>query len=109
MFCRICISDPNYVGHIPPQLDFIPAASILCAGVTVYKGIKETDVKPGEWIVIWGIGGLGHLAVQYAKAMGLNVVAIDIHEAQLNLARELKADIIINAAKEDPVQIVNEK
>lgn len=108
-FAEYVLADPNYVGHIPAQLDFIPAASILCAGVTVYKGIKETDTKPGEWIVIWGIGGLGHLAVQYAKAMGLNVVAIDIHEAQLDLARELKADIIINAAKEDPVQIVNEK
>lgn len=108
-FAEYVLADPNYVAHIPSQLDFIPAASILCAGLTVYKGIKETDTKPGEWIVIWGIGGLGHLAVQYAKAMGLHVVAIDIHEAQLQLARELKADIVIDAAKEDAVKRVNEE
>lgn len=106
-FAEYVLADPNYVGHLPSQLNFAPAASILCAGVTVYKGIKETNTKPGEWIVIWGIGGLGHLAVQYAKAMGLHVVAIDIHEAQLKLARELKADIVINSASEDAVKKVH--
>ena len=54
---------------------------ILCAGVTTYKGIKETEAKPGEWIAISGIGGLGHVAVQYAKAMGLHVVALDVFNA----------------------------
>lgn len=105
-FAEYVLADPQYVGHIPPQLDFAPAASILCAGVTVYKGIKETNTKPGDWIVIWGIGGLGHLAIQYAKAMGLHVVAIDIHEAQLKLAHDLKADIVINSASEDAVKRV---
>ena len=108
-FAEYALADPNYVGHIPAQLDFAPAASILCAGVTVYKGIKETDTKPGEWLIVLGLGGLGHMAVQYAKAMGLHVIAIDIHEAQLALARKLKADIVINSSEEDAVQIVQDK
>lgn len=108
-FAEYVLADPNYVGHLPSQLNFAPAASILCAGVTVYKGIKETDTKPGEWIVILGIGGLGHLAVQYARVMGLRVVAVDIHEAQLKLARELKADIVINSANEDAVKRVQDE
>lgn len=55
-------------------------APILCAGVTVYKGLKETETKPGEWVTISGIGSLGHVAVQYAKAMGMHVAAIDISD-----------------------------
>jgi propanol-preferring alcohol dehydrogenase len=97
------LADPNYVAHLPKGLDFAASASILCAGLTVYKGIKEADTKPGDWIVILGIGGLGHMAVQYAKAMGLHVIAIDIHQAQLDLAKQLNADMVINAAEEDPV------
>jgi propanol-preferring alcohol dehydrogenase len=108
-FAEYVLADPCYVGHLPSQLNFAPAASILCAGVTVYKGIKETDTKPGEWIVILGIGGLGHLAVQYARAMGLRVVAVDIHEAQLKLARELNADIVINSANEDAAKRVQDE
>ncbi|MFC3907527.1 alcohol dehydrogenase AdhP [Legionella dresdenensis] len=108
-YAEYVIADPRYVGHLPAKLDFAAAASILCAGLTVYKGIKETDTKPGDWLVVSGIGGLGHMAIQYAKAMGLNVIAIDIHEPQLALAKQLKADIIINAAQEDPVaKILNE-
>ena len=70
---------------------------ILCAGVTVYKGLKETDTKPGDWVVISGIGGLGHIAVQYAKAMGLHVIAVDISDEKLALAREMGADAAVNA------------
>jgi propanol-preferring alcohol dehydrogenase len=102
-YAEYVLADPNYVGRLPDELDFPAAASLLCAGVTVYKGIKETDTKPGDWLVVSGIGGLGHMAVQYGKAMGLNVVAIDIHEPQLKLAAQLKADIVINASLEDPV------
>lgn len=58
------VADPEYVGHLPDGLDFGAAAPVLCAGVTVYKALKETEVKPGQWVVISGIGGLGHLAVQ---------------------------------------------
>ncbi|TIV93830.1 MAG: zinc-dependent alcohol dehydrogenase, partial [Mesorhizobium sp.] len=69
-FAEYVLADPDYVGHLPGNISFTEIAPILCAGVTVYKGLKVTDTKPGEWVVISGIGGLGHLAVQYAKAMG---------------------------------------
>ncbi|MGF1925171.1 MAG: zinc-binding dehydrogenase, partial [Bacteroidia bacterium] len=69
---------------------------------TVYKGLKETEAKPGEWVAISGIGGLGHLAVQYAKAMGLHVAAIDVSDDKLELAKKLGADITVNAMHDDP-------
>ena len=72
-FAEYVTADPDYVGHLPDKLEFGPAAPILCAGVTVYKGLKETEVRPGEWVAVSGIGGLGHLAVQYAKAMGMQL------------------------------------
>lgn len=74
---------------------------MLCAGVTTYKGIKETEARPGEWIAISGIGGLGHFAVQYAKAMGLHVAALDVTEEKLALARQLGADVAVNAKAPD--------
>ncbi len=70
---------------------------MLCAGVTVYKGLKVTDTKPGDWVAISGIGGLGHMAVQYARAMGLHVVAVDVDDDKLALARRLGAEIVVNA------------
>ena len=102
-FAEYVLADPNYVGHLPAGLEFGPAAPILCAGVTVYKGLKETEAKPGQWVVISGIGGLGHTAVQYAKAMGLHVAAVDIAEDKLALATQLGADLAVNAATTDPV------
>ncbi|HSK41783.1 MAG TPA: alcohol dehydrogenase AdhP [Arenibaculum sp.] len=100
-FAEYVIADPNYVGHLPKALDFAPAAPILCAGVTVYKGLKETEARPGQWVAISGIGGLGHLAVQYAKAMGLHVAAVDVSRDKLDLAARLGADVTVNAAEED--------
>lgn len=90
-----------YVGHIPDGVDFVEIAPILCAGVTTYKGLKETEVKPGEWVVISGVGGLGHVAIQYARAMGMHVAAVDIADDKLELARKLGAEVTLNAAKED--------
>jgi alcohol dehydrogenase, propanol-preferring len=102
-FAEYVLADPNYVGHLPDRLDWEPAAPILCAGVTVYKGLKETDTKPGDTVVISGIGGLGHIAVQYAKAMGLNVIAVDISDDKLALAQEMGAKATINAKTADPI------
>ena len=78
-------------------------APILCAGVTVYKGLKETEVRPGQWVAISGIGGLGHVAVQYAKAMGLHVLAVDVSDDKLNLAKKLGADRVVNGKNPDEV------
>jgi propanol-preferring alcohol dehydrogenase len=101
-FADYVLADPDYCGKLPSALDFAPAAPILCAGVTVYKGLKETETRPGQTVVISGVGGLGHLAVQYAKAMGLSVIAIDVADDKLDLARRCGADHAINAKSADP-------
>lgn len=101
-FAEYLIADSRYVANFPANANFIEMAPIICAGITVYKGIKETEAKPGEWIAISGIGGLGHLAVQYAKAMGMHVAAIDIADDKLQLARSLGADLTVNATDQDP-------
>ncbi len=96
------VADPNYVGLLPDKVGFVEIAPILCAGVTVYKGLKVTDTRPGQWVVISGIGGLGHVAVQYARAMGLRVAAVDIDDDKLALARKLGAEATVNARTTDP-------
>lgn len=108
-FAEYVIADPDYVGHLPDNVSFVDIAPILCAGVTVYKGLKVTDTKPGDWVVISGIGGLGHLAVQYARAMGLNVLAVDVDDAKLDLAKRLGASLAVNARSEDPVAFVRKE
>lgn len=105
-FAEYVLADPNYVGHLPDGLEFGAAAPVLCAGVTVYKGLKEAEARPGEWVAISGIGGLGHMAVQYARAMGNRVVAIDVAEDKLALARELGADATVDARDNDAVEKV---
>lgn len=97
-FSEYAIARADYAARLPAGCDFVALAPILCAGVTSYKGIRETEARPGEWIVISGVGGLGHLAIQYAQAMGLHVAAIDVSESKLELARSLGAEIVVNAA-----------
>jgi alcohol dehydrogenase, propanol-preferring len=101
-FAEYILADPNYVAQIPEGLSATEAAPIICAGVTSYKGIKETETKPGQWIAISGVGGLGHLAIQYAKVMGLKVCAIDIDDNKLAHAKRLGADLVFNAKTGDP-------
>ncbi|HEY9103036.1 alcohol dehydrogenase AdhP [Chitinimonas sp.] len=101
-YAEYVLADPAYVGHLPDNLAFDAAAPVLCAGVTVYKGLKMLECKPGDWVAISGIGGLGHMAVQYARAMGFHVVAVDVSADKLALARKLGADLTLNAAELDP-------
>ena len=101
-FADYVLADPDYVAHIPKNLSPTEAAPLICAGITTYKGIKETRARPGEWIAISGCGGLGHLAVQYAKAMGLHVCAVDIDDAKLAHATRLGADMVVNAKTHNP-------
>jgi alcohol dehydrogenase, propanol-preferring len=105
-FAEYAIGSAAYVARLPEHIDFAAMAPILCAGVTTYKGIKETEAKPGEWIAISGIGGLGHVAIQYARAMGLRVIALDVTEEKLALARKLDAEIAINAKLPDAAEQV---
>jgi propanol-preferring alcohol dehydrogenase len=105
-FAEYLLADPNYVAHIPGGLSSTEAAPIICAGITSYKGIKQTEAKPGEWLAVSGIGGLGHLAIQYAKHMGLKVCAVDIDDGKLALAKRLGADVTVNARSGDPAAAV---
>jgi len=108
-FAEYAIGSAAYVGRLPANVDFVAMAPILCAGVTTYKGIKETEARPGEWIAVSGIGGLGHIAIQYAKAMGLHVVALDVSEDKLSLARSLGAELAIDARAPDAAaQVIRE-
>lgn len=106
-FAEYIVADPGYVAHIPAGLSPHAAAPLICAGITSYKGLKETDARPGEWVVVSGIGGLGHLAVQYAKAMGLHVCAVDVDDGKLAHATQLGADAVVSARGDDPVAEVH--
>jgi alcohol dehydrogenase, propanol-preferring len=105
-FGEYMVMDARYAVRIPAGADVIEVAPILCAGVTVYKGLKMTEARPGQWVVISGIGGLGHIAVQYAVAMGLRVAAVDIADDKLALAKKHGAELLVNALTEDPVEVV---
>jgi alcohol dehydrogenase, propanol-preferring len=108
-FAEYALAEADYLGRIPKKLSFTDAAPILCAGVTTYKGLKQTEARPGEWVVISGVGGLGHVAVQYAKAMGLQVAAVDLGAEKLELARKLGADLTVDAGSADPARTIQEK
>jgi propanol-preferring alcohol dehydrogenase len=105
-FGEYLIGDPNYVALIPDGLEAQLAAPLICAGITTYKGIKVTEARAGEWIVISGAGGLGHLAIQYAKIMGLQVCAVDIDDGKLALATQMGADLVVNAQHPAAVEAV---
>lgn len=108
-YAEYCLAAAEYVAKIPENLSSVEAAPILCAGVTTYKALKVSGAKPGDWVAIYGIGGLGHVALQYAKAMGFNVVAVDIADEKLELAKNLGADIAINGRKEDPAEAIQQQ
>lgn len=105
-FAEYVVASAAFAAKLPASVDFAAIAPILCAGVTTYKGLKETEARPGEWVVISGVGGLGHVAIQYAKAMGLKVAAVDIAEDKLALARETGADLAVNALADGAVDKV---
>jgi propanol-preferring alcohol dehydrogenase len=102
-FAEYFLADARYAPHIPANMSSVTAAPLLCAGVTTYKGLKQTEARPGQWAAIVGVGGLGHLAIQYARAMGMHVVAVDVHDEKLAFARRLGAELTVNSASNDPV------
>ncbi len=101
-FAEYVLAPAAFAAPIPDAIPFVNASPILCAGVTTYKGLKETEVRPGEWVAISGVGGLGQAAVQYARAMGMHVAAVDISSQKLEEAKGLGAEITINAMEADP-------
>ncbi|MFX3908068.1 alcohol dehydrogenase AdhP [Streptococcus suis] len=99
-----CIVTADYTVKVPEGLDPAQASSITCAGVTCYKAIKEAHLEPGQWIAIYGAGGLGNLAVQYAKKVfNAHVIAVDINNDKLELAKEVGADVTINGLEVEDV------
>ncbi|HEL2377298.1 TPA: alcohol dehydrogenase AdhP [Streptococcus suis] len=99
-----CIVTADYAVKVPEGLDPAQASSITCAGVTCYKAIKEAHLEPGQWIAIYGAGGLGNLAVQYAKKVfNAHVIAVDINNDKLELAKEVGADVTINGLEVEDV------
>lgn len=108
-FAEYVLAQADYVARLPEGLGYVQAAPLMCAGLTVYKGLLMSDAEPGDWVTISGIGGLGHLAVQYARAMGYQVIAVDIDDAKLDLAARLGAHATINALEADPVGYVQRR
>jgi propanol-preferring alcohol dehydrogenase len=108
-FAEYVLVDPNYVAHVPAGLAAVNAAPLICAGVTTYKGIKVTEARHGQWIAISGVGGLGHLAIQYAKAMGLLICAVDIDDGKLAHAKRLGADLTIDAKACDAADVLKKE
>jgi propanol-preferring alcohol dehydrogenase len=102
-FAEYAVADANYVVPVPDGISSIDAAPLSCAGVTTYKAVKVANIRPTELVGIFGIGGLGHLAVQYARLVGGTVVAIDIEQPKLALAAELGAEHLVDASTGDPV------
>lgn len=98
----------DYAVKVPENLDPAAASSITCAGVTTYKAVKVSNINPGQWIGVFGIGGLGNLALQYAKnVFNAKVVAFDISDDKLDFAKELGADAVVNTKNQDAVEEVN--
>ena len=108
-FAEYEIASAAYVIPIPADLASNAAAPILCAGVTTWKALKQAELQAGDWVAISGIGGLGHLALQYAKAMGLHIAAIDVADDKLALARSLHADLVVDARSSDPAAFLQKE
>ncbi|TXR53828.1 alcohol dehydrogenase AdhP [Reinekea thalattae] len=107
-YAEYCLAHADYAIKIPEGLTYVDAAPLFCAGVTTYKALKVTDVKPGQWVAIIGAGGLGHLAIQYAVAMGMNVIAVDTGAEKLELAKTLGARHCIDFKKQSPSEAIIE-
>jgi len=98
----------RYVVKVPDGIDPVDAAPLTCAGVTTYKAVKVAGTRSSDLVAVFGVGGLGHLAIQYAAIAGGRVVAVDVVDEKLALARELGAEFTVNAAEQDPAEFIRE-
>lgn len=106
-YAEYFLAEAAFATPVPAGIDPRAAAPLTCAGVTTYKAVKVGNVRPGDLVLVSGIGGLGHLALQYAKIFGGTVAAVDITDEKLELAAELGADIVIDARTEDPADVLH--
>lgn len=107
-YAEYMLADARYAVVVPDGVTPLDAAPLTCAGVTTYAAIKNAHVIPGETVAVFGVGGLGHLAVQYARLVGAKVIAVDVTEEKLALATELGADHTVNARTTDPVEAIRD-
>jgi propanol-preferring alcohol dehydrogenase len=105
-FAEFVKASARYVVRVPDGVDPFDAAPLTCAGVTTYKAVKVSGARSADLVAVFGIGGLGHLAVQYARIAGARVVAVDLQDDKLELARELGAEFTVNATEEDPAAAI---
>src|ERR1700722_10601701 len=105
-FAEYVVAEAAFVGRVPDAIDPLDASPLTCAGVTTYKAVKVAGARSSDLVAIFGIGGLGHLALQYARIAGATVVAVDVLDDKLELAKELGARYTINARKEDPAEVL---
>ena len=105
-WAEYAVADDQYVVAVPDGVSSFDAAPLTCAGVTTFKAVKVSRIQPGETAVVYGVGGLGHLALQYANLFGGQVIAVDIEDTKLDLARQLGADHVVNARTTDPVEAI---
>jgi alcohol dehydrogenase, propanol-preferring len=103
-YAEYALAAADYVVPVPDWVSTVEAAPLTCAGVTTYKAIKVAGVGPTDHVAVFGIGGLGHLAVQYARIAGGFVTAVDLDEGKLELARDLGAEQVVNAAEHNPAE-----
>lgn len=107
-YAEFMVAPQEAIAAIPDELTSAEAAPLLCAGITVYNALRNSGIKPGDVVAIQGIGGLGHLAVQYAVKMGMRTVAISHSNNKKELAEKLGAQHFINTNQEDPVKALQE-
>jgi propanol-preferring alcohol dehydrogenase len=107
-WAEYAVAADSHVVAVPDAVTSFDAAPLTCAGVTTFKALKVSRIQPGETAVVYGIGGLGHLALQYARAFGARVIGVDVEDAKLALATELGADFVVNARATDPVAAIKD-
>src|SRR5499426_321076 len=102
-YAEVMIAEARAIAAIPDALGSAEAAPLLCAGVTTYNALRNAGLRGGDLVAVQGIGGLGHLGVQFARHMGFHTVAIGRGADKEELAKELGAQIYIDTVAEDPV------
>lgn len=107
-FADYVLAEAAFAGKVPPQVDPLDAAPLTCAGVTTYKAVKVSGARSSDLVAVYGVGGLGHLAIQYAGIAGATVAAVDLVDAKLDMAKRLGAAYTVNAGTDDPVETIRE-
>jgi propanol-preferring alcohol dehydrogenase len=105
-YAEYAVADARFAVTVPQGVSSFDAAPLTCAGVTTYKAVKVSGARTGDLVSVVGVGGLGHLAVQYAAIAGATVVAVDVSQEKLDLAKQLGATYTVDASTEDPAEAI---